>query len=65
VFGTNVLAVRKATKELQNGNGHAPAPPSLDEVTRWWASATDTDRAVFVRSVGVGSAWRAIEANLG
>jgi hypothetical protein len=65
VFGTNRPAVRKATEELQNGNGHAPAPPSLDEVVRWWAAATDADRAAFVRCVGVGAVWRATEVNLG
>jgi hypothetical protein len=64
VFGVSQPTVLKAIREIKNGNGHAPAPPSLDEVVRWWAATTDEDRAAFVRSVGVGSAWRAIEANL-
>jgi hypothetical protein len=67
MWGVSPNTVSKALKELNgNGsNGHTPAPPSLDGVVRWWAAATDADRAQFVRSVGVGSAWRAIEANLG
>jgi hypothetical protein len=69
VFGVSQPTVLKAIREIKNGNGngngHAWAPLSIDDVTRWWAAATDADRATFVRSVGVGSAWRAIEANLG
>jgi hypothetical protein len=74
VFGVSAPTVIKAVRQLKNGNGHAPASPSIndvvrwptiDDLVRWWAAASDTDRAAFVRAIGVGSAWRAIESNLG
>ena len=57
--------VTKVVRQLKNGNGHAPMPLTVDDVYRWWLAASDADRAAFVRAIGVGSAWRAIEANLG
>jgi hypothetical protein len=48
---------------LGNGhNGHADI--TIDDVARWWMAASDADRAALVKSIGVGSAWKAIEANL-
>jgi hypothetical protein len=63
-FGTTRAAVRKATNEL-NGNGHAPALLTVDDAVRWWLAVSDSDRAALVKAIGVGSAWRAIELNLG
>jgi len=34
-------------------------------VTRWWLGVSDADRAALVKSICVGSTWRAIKANLG
>lgn len=66
VFGTNAPAVRKATESLRNGNGHnGHAATTIDDVARWWLGASDADRAALVKSIGVGSAWRAIKTNLG
>jgi hypothetical protein len=68
VFGTNVPAIKKAAKALANGhNGNGDPVPviELEYVVAWWSTATDAQRATFVRTVGVGSAWNAIVANLG
>jgi hypothetical protein len=65
VFGVSAPTVIKAVRQLKNGNGHAPAPLTVDAVCRWWLAASDSDRAALVKAVGVGSAWRAIESNLG
>jgi hypothetical protein len=65
MFGTNPSAVRKATEAMNgNGNGHAPAPLTIDDVARWWLSGSDADRAALVKLLGVGNVWRAIESNL-
>jgi hypothetical protein len=69
-FGTNAPAVRKATESLRNGHGHnghapTPAPLTVGDISRWWFATTDADRAALMKSIGVGSAWRAIKANLG
>jgi hypothetical protein len=68
VWGVSPGTVLKALKELNgNGhNGHTPAPVvDLDSVVGWWLRATDAERAALVKAIGVGSAWRAIEANIG
>jgi hypothetical protein len=65
VFGVSPPTVLKAIREIKNGNGNGHVPASLKDLVRWWAAATDADRAAFVGSIGVGAAWRAIEANLG
>jgi hypothetical protein len=44
----------------------APKPPTtLADVTAWWLTASETEHAAVVGSVGVASAWDAIEAHLG
>jgi hypothetical protein len=63
MFNVSPPTVLKAITQLQNGNGNHAL--TIDNVVRWWAAASDADRAAFVRTVGVGSAWRAIESNLG
>jgi hypothetical protein len=63
MFGTNPPAVRKATKAL-NGNGCGHTPITIGDVARWWLRASDAERGALVKSIGVGSTWRAIEANL-
>src|SRR5262245_11621537 len=62
MFGTSPLSLRKASAEIQNGNGHTR--PSLEDVTRWWFAASDAERATFTRTVGVGAVWDALVANL-
>jgi hypothetical protein len=69
MFDTNVPAIRKAAKALNgngsngNGNGHASLP-TFDDAVHWWQTASDADRAAFVKLAGVSGVWRAIEANL-
>jgi hypothetical protein len=65
VFGVSAPTVIKAVRQLKNGNGHTPAPLTIDDISRWWFAVTDADRAALMKSIGVGSAWRAIKANLG
>jgi hypothetical protein len=62
-FNTNVAAIKKAATERQNGNGNGHGR-TFNEVVYWWQMVSDAERSEFVRIVGVGSVWRAIEANL-
>ena len=44
----------------------APKPPTtMADVVAWWLTASETEHAAVVGSVGVTSAWDAIESHLG
>jgi len=68
MFGVSPPAVRKAMKQLRNGNGngngHTSALPTFDDAADWWTTASDVERAALVKLVGISSVWRAIESNL-
>jgi hypothetical protein len=45
---------------------NAPKPPTtMADVVAWWLTASETEHAAVVGSVGVLSPWHAIEKNLG
>ena len=44
----------------------APKPPTtMADVVAWWLTASETEHAAVVGSIGVLSPWHAIEKNLG